>query len=45
MQSLGQIWTVTKNPDDTISIDHNYSDIEDGYTELTIEEFIELDCL
>ena len=34
-----QIWTVTKNPDDTISIDHNYFGIEDGYTELTIEEF------
>ena len=41
----GQIWTVTKNPDDTISIDHNYYGIEDGYTEVTIEEFIELDCL
>ena len=43
-----QIWIVTKNPDDTISIDHNINGnnyIDDGYTELTIEEFISLDCL
>ena len=42
---FGQNWTVTKNPDDTISIDHNYNGIDDGYTQVTIEEFIELDCL
>ena len=45
---FGQIWIVTKNPDDTISIDHNINGnnyIDDGYTEVTIEEFIELDCL
>ena len=41
---FGQIWIVTKNSDDTISIDH-LSGLEDGYTELTIEEFIGLDCL
>jgi hypothetical protein len=40
----GQTWIVTKNSDDTISIDHS-SGLEDGYTELTIEEFISLDCL
>nr|AOE13445.1 hypothetical protein [uncultured bacterium] len=40
----GQTWIVTKNSDDTISIDH-LSGLEDGYTEMTIEEFIELDCL
>ena len=46
--AFGQIWIVTKNPDDTISIDHNINGnnyIDDGYTELTIEEFISLDCL
>ncbi|MDB9954957.1 hypothetical protein OAD49_05310 [Flavobacteriaceae bacterium] len=45
---FGQIWIVTKNPDDTISIDHNINGnnyIDDGYTEVTIEEFIGLDCL
>ncbi|MDA9875782.1 hypothetical protein N9D29_07230 [Flavobacteriaceae bacterium] len=41
---FGQSFTVTKNSDDTISIDHS-SGLEDGYTELTIEEFISLDCL
>ena len=41
---FGQSFTVTKNSDDTISIDH-LSGLEDGYTELTIEEFISLDCL
>jgi hypothetical protein len=41
----GQTWIVTKNSDDTISIDHSSSGLEDGYTELTIEEFISLDCL
>ena len=41
----GQSWTVTKNPDDTISISNNYNGIDDGYTQVTIEEFIELDCL
>ena len=39
----GQTWIVTKNSDDTISI-FNFN-IDDGYTEVTIEEFIELDCL
>jgi len=39
----GQSFTVTKNSDDTISI-FNFN-IDDGYTELTIEEFISLDCL
>ena len=42
---FGQNWTVTKNPDDTISISNNYNGIDDGYTQVTIEEFIELDCL
>ena len=40
---FGQSFTVTKNSDDTISI-FNFN-IDDGYTELTIEEFISLDCL
>ena len=40
-----QSWIVTKNPDDTISIDHSSNDSDDVYTEMTIEEFIELDCL
>ena len=40
---FGQSFTVTKNSDDTISI-FNFN-IDDGYTEVTIEEFIELDCL
>ena len=38
-----QIWIVTKNTDDTISIDGIL--VEGGYTEVTIEEFIGLDCL
>mgnify|MGYP001164217574 FL=1 len=42
---FGQYWTVTKNSDDTISIAYLNDDSDDGYTELTIEEFIELDCL
>jgi len=40
---FGQSFTVTKNSDDTISI-FNFN-IDDGYTEVTIEEFISLDCL
>mgnify|MGYP000885524072 CR=1 FL=1 len=40
---FGQSFTVTKNSDDTISI-FNFN-IDDGYTEVTIEEFVELDCL
>ena len=40
---FGQSFTVTKNSDDTISI-FNFN-IDDGYTDVTIEEFIELDCL
>ena len=40
---FGQSFTVTKNSDDTISI-FNFN-IDDGYTEVAIEEFIELDCL
>ncbi|MEJ6791783.1 MAG: hypothetical protein QNK89_03345 [Lacinutrix sp.] len=44
--AFGQSWVVTKNPvDDTISINSSSNGSEDGYTELTIEEFIELDCL
>lgn len=46
--AFGQSWVVTKNPDDTISIDHDGGSglaNDDGYTEVTIEEFIELDCL
>ena len=42
--AFGQWWIVTKNPDNTISINHSGS-IDDGYIEVTIEEFIELDCL
>jgi hypothetical protein len=40
---FGQSFTVTKSSDDTISI-FNFN-IDDGYTEVAIEEFIELDCL
>ena len=46
--AFGQSWVVTNNPDDTISIDHDGGSglaNDDGYIEVTIEEFIELDCL
>jgi len=45
--AFGQSWVVIKNPDDTISIDHDGGSglaNDDGYTEVTIEEFIDLDC-
>tara|TARA_B110000459_G_scaffold126357_1_gene138645 strand:+ start:264 stop:1274 length:1011 start_codon:yes stop_codon:yes gene_type:complete len=45
--AFGQSWIVTKNPDDSISIDHDGGSglaYDDGYIQVTIEEFIELDC-
>jgi|TARA_B100000586_G_C19977063_1_gene370325 hypothetical protein len=44
----GQTWIVTKNDDGKISIDYGNvgqtSFIDDGYTEMNLDEFNELDC-
>ena len=35
-----QTWIVTKDENDMISIDYNYSfDVDNGYTEISLEEF------
>ena len=41
-----QTWIVTKNNNDMISIEYGGDpDIDDDYTEMSLEEFIELDCM
>lgn len=41
-----QTWIVTKNENDIISIDYNYSfDFDNGYTEISLEEFMALNCM
>ena len=42
----GQTWTVTKNENNLISIDYNYSfEADSGYTEMGLEEFMALNCM
>lgn len=41
----GQTWIVTKDDADMISIDYNYGDIDNGYTEMSLEDFMDLDCM
>jgi len=41
-----QTWTVTKDENNLISIDYNYSfDVDNGYTEMSLEEFLALNCM
>ena len=41
-----QTWTVTKDENDLISIDYNYSfDVDNDYTEMSLEEFMALNCM
>ena len=41
-----QTWIVTKDENNIISIDYNYSsDIDNGYTEISLEEFMALNCM
>ena len=41
-----QTWIITKDENDIISIEHNYSfDVDNGYTEMSLEEFTALNCL
>ena len=41
-----QTWTVTKDENDLITIDYNYSfDVDNGYTEMSLEEFMPLNCM
>ena len=39
-----QTWIVTKDDADMIGIDYNYGDIDNGYTEMSLEDFMDLDC-
>ena len=41
-----QTWTVTKDENNLISIDYNYSfEADSGYTEMGLEEFMALNCM
>ena len=41
-----QTWTVTKDENNLISIDYNYSfDVDNGYSEMSLEEFLALNCM
>ena len=41
-----QTWIVTKDENDMISIDYNYNfNIDNGYTEMSLEEFMALNCM
>lgn len=41
-----QTWIVTKDENNIINIDYNYSsDIDNGYTEISLEEFMALNCM
>ena len=41
----GQSWIVTKDDADMIGINSNGSDIDNGYTEMSLEDFMALDCI
>ena len=41
----GQSWIVTKDDADIIGINSNGSDIDNGYTEMSLEDFMALDCI
>ncbi len=41
-----QTWTVTKDENNLISIDYNYSfNIDNDYSEMSLEEFMALNCM
>lgn len=41
-----QTWTVTKDENNLISIDYNYNfDVDNGYSEMSLEEFVALNCM
>ena len=41
-----QTWIVTKDENNLISIDYNYSfDVDNGYSEMSLEEFLALNCM
>ena len=41
-----QTWTVTKDENNLISIDYNYNfDVDNGYSEMGLEEFLALNCM
>ena len=41
-----QTWTVTKDENNLISIDYNYNfDVDNGYSEMSLEEFLALNCM
>ena len=41
-----QTWTVTKDENNLISIDYNYNfDVDNGYSEMSLEEFMALNCM
>ena len=41
----GQSWIVTKDDADMIGIESNGWDVDTGYTEMSLEDFIALDCI
>ena len=41
----GQSWIVTKDDADMIGINSNGSNIDNGYTEMSVEDFMALDCI
>ncbi|MDA9026976.1 hypothetical protein N9H82_05975 [Flavobacteriaceae bacterium] len=41
----GQSWIVTKDDADMIGINSNGSNIDYGYTEMSLEDFMALDCI
>ena len=41
-----QTWTVTKDENNLISIDYNYNfDVDNGYSEMSLKEFLALNCM
>ena len=41
-----QTWIVTKDENNMISIDYNYNfDVDNGYTEMSLEAFMALNCM
>ncbi len=41
-----QTWTVTKDENNLISIDYNYNfNVDNGYSEMSLEEFLALNCM
>ena len=41
----GQSWIVTKDDADMIGIESNGWDVDTGYTEMSLEDFMALDCI